>query len=174
MRLLSIAIIAVAACNASASPPPQVGTKAPPIVGQTHDGQAFDLAAKKGQWTVLYFYPKDGTPGCTKQACAFRDATKQLTDLGVAIYGISRDSKERHQKFAAEHRLPFLLIADPDGTITNAWGVSGAFRMSKRWTFVIDPELVVRDVQKDVDPALNAEQVAAAVKRFLAAPAASP
>ena len=149
---------------AGSTPPPTVGAPAPKLEGQTQDGQAFDLAARKGQWTVLYFYPKDGTPGCTKQACAFRDATKQLTDLGVTVYGISRDSQDAHKKFIAEHKLPFPLIADTNGKITNDWGVSGAFGMSKRWTFVIDPMLVVRDVRKDVDPAVDAAQVASSVQ----------
>jgi thioredoxin-dependent peroxiredoxin len=160
----AVLCVLFAACSSQTTAPPQVGAPAPALQGQTHDGAAFDLAARKGSWTVLYFYPRDGTPGCTKQACAFRDATKKLQALGVTIYGISRDSKESHQKFIAEHRLPFALISDTDGTITKAWGVSGAFGMSKRWTFVIDPALVVRDVQRDVDPAVNAEQVAASVK----------
>jgi peroxiredoxin Q/BCP len=164
--LLALSLVACA----GSTPPPNVGAAAPKLQGETQDGQAFDLAAQKGKWTVLYFYPKDGTPGCTKQACAFRDATKQLTDLGVTIYGISRDSKESHQKFIAEHKLPFALIADPSGKITNDWGVSGVFGMSKRWTFVIDPNLVVREVKKDVDPAVDAAQVAQSVQSLQKTP----
>jgi peroxiredoxin Q/BCP len=171
MRFL-VLLLSFAACASSAQPP-VVGAPAPKLVGETQDGAPFDLAARKGSWTVLYFYPKDGTPGCTKQACAFRDATKKLQALGVAIYGISRDSKESHQKFIAEHRLPFALIADSDGTITRDWGVSGAFGWSKRWTFVVDPALVVRDVEKDVDPAVNADQVASSVRALQSAQAAS-
>lgn len=171
MRVI-LCLVALSACAASSSPP-VVGAPAPALKGELHDGTSFDLAAKKGQWTVLYFYPKDGTPGCTKQACAFRDSLKKLTELGVTVYGISKDTQESHKKFVAEHRLPFALIADPEGRIIDAWGLSGIFGWSKRWTFVIDPALVVRDVQKDVDPAVNAEQVAASVRALQAGAGAS-
>lgn len=161
MRTVALLCVFFAACTgASAAKAPKAGDPAPALKGPLESGQAFDLEARKGEWTVLYFYPKDGTPGCTKQACAFRDATARIEKLGAKVYGISRDSVQKHKDFIAEHQLSFSLVADDDGAITRAWGVSGAFGWSKRWTFIVDPTLVVRDVQRDVDPALNAQAVA--------------
>lgn len=168
MKILLIAvtfILTLGACAAKTTPP-TVGTQAPLFLASTHDGAAFDLEARRGKWTVLYFYPKDGTPGCTKQACAFRDATKSIEALGANVFGISRDSRERHAEFVAEHKLGFSLIADDDGRITQAYGVSGLFGLSKRWTFIVDPALLIRSVDPDVDPALDAKRVSDRLREF--------
>jgi thioredoxin-dependent peroxiredoxin len=165
MRALPLLLLF--ACAAQ-SPPPKAGDPAPQLAGPLESGAPFDLKTRTGEWTVLYFYPKDGTPGCTKQACAFRDATKVIEKQGAKVYGISRDSVLRHQDFIKEHKLSFSLVADEDGTITRAWGVSGMLGMSKRWTFIVDPNLVVRAVQEDVDPALNASAVAESLLKLQA------
>src|SRR5687767_6688224 len=91
------------------------GKPAPQVKAKAHDGTEIDLAALKGKPVVLYFYPKDETPGCTKEACAFRDAWSDLAKTNVVLVGISTDSLESHKQFAEHHKLPFHLISDADG-----------------------------------------------------------
>ncbi len=136
---------------------------APVFVLQKQDGSSFDLKSRKGPglWTVLYFYPKAGTPGCTKQACAFRDSLEKIKSLGASVYGISSDTVEDQMKFYKEHKLNFDLLADPEGKVVTLYG-SGMFgsKFSNRWTFVLDPELIIRDIMKDVDPVMDSVRVA--------------
>lgn len=161
---LAIVFFLLSAC--AAQTPPVAGAQAPAITAKLHTGEAFTLEQRRGQWTVLYFYPRDGTPGCTKQACAFRDNISHITDKGAAVYGISRDSVEKHKAFVDEHQLPYPLISDASGDITKAYGVSGVFGMSKRWTFIVDPTLTIREVRQDVDPTMDAKQVAASLSNL--------
>lgn len=140
---------------------------APLFKVKTHTGSNFDLSARKGQWTVLFFYPKAGTPGCTKQACAFRDSIKRIRELGAEVYGISTDTVEDQAKFHKEHRLTFDLLADADAKVTELYGSKmPVVKISKRWTFIIDPNLKIRNVMKDVDPALDSERVAAEIAKL--------
>jgi peroxiredoxin Q/BCP len=137
-----------------------VGSPAPQFKVKTHTGAEFDLASRKGEWTVLYFYPKADTPGCTKQACTFRDKIKQVRDLGADVYGVSADSVEAQKKFHEKYKLNFTLLADADGAIIKAYGAKMPMvNMSKRWTFIIDPELKIRAIEKDVDPTHDADYV---------------
>src|SRR5215831_8911866 len=132
----------------------QAGQPAPLFTAKTQDGAAFDLASRKGQWTVLYFFPKAGTPGCTKQACAFRDNIALIRDQGADVYGISTDTVESQAAFHKEQQLPFTLLADPDGVVTEKYGAKmPLLTMAKRWTFIIDPTLTIQLVERDVDPA---------------------
>jgi len=101
---------------------PELGQLAPPLAGPTQDGH-FDLASFAGQPVVVYFYPKDNTSGCTTEACDFRDQSSALKAAGAVVVGVSRDSIKRHQGFAGKHDLGVPLVADEDGTITEAWGV---------------------------------------------------
>lgn len=142
--------------------PLAVGSKAPGFRLKSQDGQEVSLAARQGKgWTVLYFYPKAGTPGCTTQACAFRDAIKQVRDRNAEVYGVSTDEAPDLAEFHRQHRLNFTLLSDPDARVTEAYGVKmPVLNMAKRWTFLIDPELVIRDINDDVDPALDAGIVA--------------
>jgi peroxiredoxin Q/BCP len=143
------------------------GDAAPLFTAKTQNGEVFDLAARKGQWTVLFFYPKAGTPGCTKQVCAFRDSVKTIRAEGADVFGISADTVEAQAAFHKEHQLAFTLLADPDGKVIEAYGTKmPRAPMSKRWTFIIDPELTIRQVQHDVDPALDAQRVAAEIARL--------
>ncbi|MES2803539.1 MAG: peroxiredoxin [Bdellovibrionota bacterium] len=142
---------------------------APLFSVKTQTGADFDLKSRKGKWTVLYFYPKAGTPGCTKQACAFRDSIQKIRDLGAEVYGISTDTVEDQAKFHKEHRLNFDLLADADAKITNLYGSKmPVVKVSKRWTFVIDPDLKIRNVMKDVDPVLDSERVASEIAKLKA------
>jgi peroxiredoxin Q/BCP len=109
---------------------------------------------------VLYFYPKAGTPGCTQQACAFRDAIQTIREHNAEVYGISTDQVRRLQDFHQKHKLTFDLLSDPDAKVTEAYGVKmPLLPLAKRWTFIIDPALTIRHIEDEVDPALDAQRV---------------
>jgi peroxiredoxin Q/BCP len=135
------------------------GSAAPPFELKTDKGADFKLADRRGRWTVLYFYPKDDTPGCTKQACAFRDSINLIRAKSAEVFGISKDTVESHKKFVANHKLNFTILADPDGKVIDAYGAKGFLGMAKRWTFIVDPDLKVAWIQTDVDPAMDAKVV---------------
>jgi peroxiredoxin Q/BCP len=174
MRMRSIAPIAVcgllvgtgiAGCGPTKRPDGNVGllavgSPAPDVVGEDAAGRMVKLSDQKGKLAVVYFYPKDGTPGCTTQACAFRDAFDRLSNAGVVVFGVSRDSAESHRKFRKEHNLPFLMVSDESGDVARAYGVpSKLVVMSARVTFLIDADGKVARVWPDVDPALDAQRV---------------
>ena len=148
--------------------PLAVGRTAPDFVLKNQEGQTVTLASRAGQgWTVLYFYPKAGTPGCTTQACAFRDAIKQVRDQNAEVYGISTDDLPALAEFHKKHRLNFTLLSDPDARVTDAYGVKmPVLNMAKRWTFIVDPDLVIRDINDQVDPALDAQMVADRIRQL--------
>lgn len=133
----------------------------------THEGHAFNLLDRKGIWTVLYFFPMAETPGCTKQACAFRDNIKAIRSLKAEVYGISTDTVEKLSAFHKNHQLNFTLLADDKLEVTKLYGSKmPLFSMSKRWTFIIDPELKIRWIDRDVDPVLDAKKVATKIEEF--------
>ena len=146
----------------------KAGDMAPLFSTPNQDGVIFDLASRKGHgFTVLYFYPKAGTPGCTKQACAFRDSIKLIRDLGAEVYGISGDSPTALKKFKTEHKLPFDLLADPDASVIEEYGAKAPLlKMAKRWTFILDSDLKIRQIDRDVDPLLDASKVAEEIKKL--------
>ncbi len=151
-----------------------VGKAAPLFKTKDHRGADFDLAKRGGHWTVLYFYPKAETPGCTKQACAFRDKIQVIRKLGAEVYGISTDDVAKQADFHRNHKLNFDLLADPDAKVAEAYGTKMPLvKISKRRTFVIDPSLVVRAVDVDVDPAADPDRVATQVGKLQAADQAS-
>jgi peroxiredoxin Q/BCP len=144
---------------------PAVGEMAPdfdlPDQNQVHHR----LSDYQGQWLVIYFYPKDETPGCTKEACAFRDAS---AGLGAAVIGISKDSVESHAKFAQNHQLNFPLLADPETQVIRAYGAWGTKNLygkvsegTLRQTFLIDPEGKIAHIWKKVKPETHPAEVAA-------------
>lgn len=138
----------------------QVGSYAPNFSAKLEDGTPFELQSRRGSWTVLFFYPKAGTPGCTKQACAFRDAIDKIRDQGAEVYGISGDTVEDQAEFHKKHQLKFHLIADPEAKVIELYGSKvPLFKMSKRWTFIIDDQLKIRSIDKDVDPASDASKI---------------
>jgi peroxiredoxin Q/BCP len=105
------------------------GRKAPDFTLPDAGGERVSLADFKGKDVIVYFYPKDDTPGCTKEACGFRDHWQELQKAGVVVLGVSADSAASHAKFAAKYRLPFTLLSDPDRTVMTAWGAYGAKMM---------------------------------------------
>jgi peroxiredoxin Q/BCP len=136
-----------------------VGASAPDVEAWTARDKPVRLSDLRGHPVVVYFYPKDGTPGCTKEACAFRDAWARYEAAGVAVIGVSRDSRESHAEFMRKHGLPFPLASDESGSIERAYGVSSFLGMSSRVTFLIDREGKVARVWPDVDPAAHAQEV---------------
>jgi len=148
-----------------------VGAVAPDVTGTTSDGRSTTLSAVRGHASVVYFYPKDETPGCTKEACAFRDAFTRYEARKVTIFGVSRDSEESHRKFRANHSLPFPLVADEDGSIASAYGVSSTFGMTSRVTFLIGTDGRVVRIWPDVDPGVHADEVLAAAEAAQPPPA---
>ncbi len=143
------------------------GDPAPGLKLKTDEGAGFDLNSRKGQWTVLYFYPKADTPGCTKQACAFRDNISQIRKLGAEIFGVSADSVESLKKFKVKHNLNFVLLADSGLDAIKAYGTKmPVINMSKRWTFIINPDLKIGSIEKDVDPVLDAQRVAEVLQQL--------
>lgn len=145
---------------------PATGTPAPDFTLPASDGSTVTLSALRGQHVVLYFYPKDDTPGCTIEACSFRDNWHTLEQRGVRVLGISRDSVESHQKFAAKFGLPFTLLSDEGGEVTEKYGVWGEKSMYGktytgifRVTFAIGPDGVIEHVWEKVKPEGHATEV---------------
>ena len=158
--LLAVAGLAVAGT-------PTVGQPAPAFKLQDQDGKWHSLSDYKGKWVALYFYPKDDTPGCTKQACAFRDNVFAFDKEGAVIVGVSVDDVESHKKFAEKHGLPFTLLADADKTVAKQYGVLrnfGVMEVARRDTFLIDPQGRVAKHYESVDPEQNSKVVLEDIK----------
>ncbi len=120
---------------------------------------------------VVFFYPRDGTPGCTREACAFRDAWDRYVAAGVQVVGVSNDDVASHAEFVREHTLPFPLLADTESRLAHAFGVPERLGMLSRVTFVLDGQGIVRAVYRDVDPGVHADEVLGAIARLgIAAP----
>ena len=126
----------------------------------------------RGKWLVLYFYPKDDTPGCTTQACSLRDARDDIADLGAEVVGVSKDDAAAHEKFKAKHSLNFTLLSDPEGKTIEAYGAWGKKVFGNegilRKTFIIDPQGIVQKVYGRATPLGHGEQVVAELKRLTA------
>lgn len=138
----------------------KVGDSAPLFELKTHEGKTFDLAHQRGRWTILYFYPKADTPGCTKQACLYRDSIEKIRNLGVDVFGISADTVDAQALFREKFNLNYPLLADPQGKAIQAYGTKMPLgKMSRRSTFIIDPNLIIRSVEENVDPVKDAENV---------------
>lgn len=142
------------------------GDQAPVFKGLDQNGQEVSLSDYKGKKVILYFYPKDSTPGCTTEACNFRDNYESLQAEGLEVIGVSTDSQQSHQKFIAKHDLPFTLIADEDKAIVQAYGVYGEKKfMGKKYmgttrrTFLIDENGIITHVIKKVDNKNASQQV---------------
>lgn len=144
----------------------EVGTKAPDFTLQDKDGNTVSLSDFAGKKAVLYFYPKDNTPGCTRQACAFAAAYNDFKAKDVAVIGISKDSVASHQKFAEKHGLPFILLSDPELTAIQAYDVWQEKKMCGkvgmgvvRTTYIIDENGVIEKVMPKVKPDTNAAEI---------------
>jgi peroxiredoxin Q/BCP len=145
---------------------PQAGEAAPDFELADAEGNKVSLASLRGKTAILYFYPKDDTPGCTTEACSFRDAWMELGEKGVLVYGVSRDDARSHVKFARKHGLPFPLLSDPDGAVAQRYGVwvkksmYGQEHMSMaRTTFLIWPDGRIGHVWQQVKPEGHAQRI---------------
>ena len=140
------------------------GDLAPEFELPDQDGQLHSLEDYRDQWVVLYFYPKDETPGCTTEACEFRDNIFAFRDLNAQILGVSLDDIESHKAFAENHGLPFPLLADVDGMAASAYGVKTrmlGMEIAKRQTFIIGPNGTIEKHYEKVDPSKHSKQVLA-------------
>lgn len=140
----------------------KVNDKAPNFNLPNANGEMMRLDNFKGSWLVLYFYPKDDTPGCTKEACEFRDDLHKLEKLGAKVVGISVDNGSSHAAFAKKYNLPFPLLSDKDGLVAreyNALTNLGLIKIAKRYTFLIDPNSTLRKIYLSVDASKHSEEI---------------
>jgi thioredoxin-dependent peroxiredoxin len=161
LHCVFLATLALAAA-ALAEDQPAVGEPAPDFELPDQEGQLHSLEDYRDSWVVLYFYPKDETPGCTTEACEFRDNIFAYRKLDAQIIGVSLDDVDSHSKFAEKHGLPFPLLADTEGSVAEAYGVKTrkfGFAMANRETFIIGPEGNIAKHYADVDPDTHSADV---------------
>ena len=151
---------------------PAVGAPAPAFRLQDQNGEWHSLADYKGKWVALYFYPKDDTPGCTTQACSFRDNVFAFKKEGAVILGVSVDDVASHKAFEQKHGLPFTLLADPEKKVTKQYGVlktyMGVMEMARRDTFIIDPKGRIAKHYENVEPEGHSQVVLDEIKALKA------
>ena len=140
------------------------GKPAPDFELTSHSGESVRLSELRGKQVVLYFYPKDDTPGCTRQACGIRDAWGEFQKAGAEVFGISADTTASHEKFRSKYSLPFALLADPEHKLGEPYGVGQEGKSSyERSTFVIDADGNVAKIMRRVNPDQHADEVLAAL-----------
>jgi peroxiredoxin Q/BCP len=165
---LAVAFTWLAASLAQAAEPPKPGSLAPDFKLQDQHGKWHELKDYRGKWVALYFYPKDKTPGCTTQACEFRDNIFAFRDANAVILGVSVDDVESHREFSEKHSLPFSILADDKKVVAREYGVLkrflGTIELARRDTFLIDPEGRIVRHYEDVDPKGHSELVLKDIK----------
>ncbi len=140
------------------------GDPAPDFTLESDTGETVTLSSLRGRPTVLYFYPKDDTPGCTRQACGIRDAWGEFKKAGAEVFGISADTTDSHERFKSKYSLPFTLLADPEHQLGEPYGVGQEGKRSyERSTFVIDSDGNVAKIMRRVNPDRHADEVLAAL-----------
>jgi peroxiredoxin Q/BCP len=148
---------------------PKVGEAAPDFNLPDQDGKSHQLKDFAGKWLVLYFYPKDDTPGCTQEACAFRDDLSKLTKLGAQVVGVSVDDGASHAEFAKKYHLPFPLLADKSTEVAARYGALmdlAVFKIAKRYTFLIDPQGKVAKVYQKVETSKHSTEIIEDLKQL--------
>ncbi len=164
--ILVVAMVVIAsllvARAARAGELPEVGSAAPEFRLPDQNSKMHVLADYRGKWLVLYFYPKDDTPGCTKEACAFRDDLQQISELGAQVVGVSVDDSESHAEFARKYHLPFPLLADKTTETAARYGALmnlGFMKIARRYTFLIDPQGKIAKVYLSVETSRHSKQI---------------
>ena len=155
-------IFLVMVFNTNASKELTVGMDAPDFKLVDQDNIERSLADYKGKWVVLYFYPKDDTPGCTKEACSFRDNIEIINKLNTSILGVSVDSQESHKEFSEKYSLPFPILADINGKVAEKYDSFSSFvgfKYASRHTFIINPSGKIHKIYKKVDPSKHAAEI---------------
>ena len=137
----------------------KTGERAPEFEAKDQDGNRISLASFRGKPVVLYFYPKDDTPGCTAEACSFRDSMDILRDRGIVVLGVSVDSEESHAKFVSKYELNFTILSDRKKSIVRAYGAESPFGTAKRVTYIIGPDGIVKYVFPHVSTKTHANDV---------------
>lgn len=148
--------------SAFAKEPVKAGQTAPSFNLPDQNGKLHSLTDYAGAWVVLYFYPKDDTPGCTKEACSFRDDLFKLEKLGAKVIGVSVDNTDSHARFAKKYRLPFPLLADKDGKVADSYGALtnlGLIKIAKRYTFLIDGQGKIAKTYLKVDTSRHSQEI---------------
>lgn len=159
--LLAIAMLAFRQISMAADIP-KTGQTAPLFSLPDQSGNPQALEQYRGSWVVLYFYPKNDTPGCTKEACSFRDDLFKLEKLGAKVLGVSVDDSESHAQFARKYNLPFPLLADQQGKVADAYGALrnlGFMKIAKRYTFLIDPQGRIAKAYLKVDTSRHSQEI---------------
>jgi peroxiredoxin Q/BCP len=142
-----------------------VGSPAPNFTAVAHDGKTVDLSRLRGHYVVLYFYPKDETSGCTKEACEFRDSWAQLQKMGVEVFGVSTQNNRSHQAFAEKHKLPFSLLPDEKGELAAKYKVPVFLGFARRITYLIDKDGKIARVWPSVNPVGHSAEILAAIPK---------
>ena len=140
----------------------EVGDKAPNFILNDQNNEAHQLSDYEGRWVILYFYPKDDTPGCTTQACDFRDAVKRIIASRSVVFGLSLDSVESHKRFSDKNNLPFSLLSDEEGVAAKSYDSLNNFmgyKTAKRNTFIINPQGFLSKIYLSVDPKTHSQMV---------------
>jgi len=152
-------LLSIAAC---AGETPAVGDPAPDFRLQDQNGEWHALADYRGSWLTIYFYPKDDTPGCTTEACNFRDNIHLFEAIGARLVGVSVDDVESHADFSSKYKLPFTLLADHEGQVSKAYGVLRDYKLTKiasRQSFIVGPDGAIAKHYEDVDPETHTQEV---------------
>ena len=174
MNIRHIALIAVCLLLAApvfAGETPAVGSPAPGFKLQDQNGDWHDLEDYRGQWLAIYFYPKNDTPGCTTEACNFRDNIYAFKAIGANVVGVSVDDVESHKEFADKYKLPFILLADVDGKMAESYGVLRDWKLvqiAARQSFIVGPDGTVMKHYEDVDPDTHTQEVLADLEALMA------
>jgi peroxiredoxin Q/BCP len=175
-KILLVLLLILMSTPLLAGDPPAVGSDAPAFNLQDQNGDWHTLESYSGQWLAVYFYPRDDTPGCTTEACNFRDNIYAFKAIGAAVVGISVDDVESHKKFADKYKLPFTLLADEKSEAAKAYGVLKDYKLVKlasRQSFLVDPDGKIAKHYEDVDPDTHTDEVLADIKVFMESAGAS-
>jgi peroxiredoxin Q/BCP len=178
MKRLKLLVVSAFAClfsigAAHAANLPKPGQRAPAFNLPDQNGKLHRLEDYSGKWVVLYFYPKNDTPGCTKEACSFRDDLFQLEKLGAKVIGASVDDTESHAEFAKKYHLPFPLLADHEGKLAERYGALtnlGLIKIAKRYTFLIDPQGNIAKTYLNVDTSRHSQEIIDDLKQLTRQP----
>jgi peroxiredoxin Q/BCP len=160
--ILVFSALSLVATALQAGETPETGSKAPGFNLQDQNGDWHKLEDYSGTWLAIYFYPKDDTPGCTTEACNFRDNIYAFKAIGATVVGISVDDVDSHKEFATKYKLPFILLADEEGETADAYGVLRDWKLvqiASRQSFLVNPQGVIVKHYEDVDPDTHTQQV---------------
>ena len=170
-KLFAMFLTTIISFAAIAGETPAVGEPAPDFRLQDQNGEWHDLQDYRESWLVVYFYPKDQTPGCTTEACNFRDNIFAFKAIGAAVVGISLDDVESHKEFSDKYKLPFVILADEGGAVADAYGVLRDYKLIKiasRQSFLVNPEGVIVKHYEDVDPETHTQEVLSDLETMMA------